>query len=104
MPFLPPNQQRQSTTVVISQTTATATIGYSTAKHRVPQLIPVLGIKAVVSCHCFLPGLQLPPQPIRRLLPISLLVEQRHDGCEQFAYDCYRTASRLRFEPGPFCA
>ena len=24
--------------------------------------------------------------------------------CEQFAQDCYPTASRLRFEPGPFCA
>jgi len=34
-------------------------------------------------------------------LPVSLLGEQRHDGCEQFAYDCYPTASRLRFEPGP---
>ena len=27
--------------------------------------------------------------------------EQRHNGCKQFAYDCYPTASRLRFEPGP---
>jgi len=25
------------------------------------------------------------PQPSRKLLPISLLGEQRHDGCEQFA-------------------
>jgi len=33
-----------------------------------------------------------------------LLGEQRHDGCEQFAWDCYPTASRLRFEPGPFYA
>ena len=32
-----------------------------------------------------LPGLQLPPQPLRGLLPISLLGEDRHDGCEQFA-------------------
>jgi len=30
--------------------------------------------------------------------------EQRHSGCEQFAQDCYPTASRLQFEPGPFCA
>jgi len=44
------------------------------------------------------PGLQLPSQPLRGLLPISLLGEQRHDGCEQFAYDRYPTASRLRFE------
>ena len=30
-------------------------------------------------------GLQLLLQPLRRLLPILLLDEQRHDGCEQFA-------------------
>jgi len=29
--------------------------------------------------------LQLPSQPLRVLLPISLLGEQRNDGCEQFA-------------------
>jgi len=48
--------------------------------------------------------MKLPPQPLRWLLPILLLGEQRHNGCEQFAYECYPTASRLRFEPGPFCA
>ena len=58
----------------------------------------------VVGCHYFPPGLQLPSQPLRGLLPISRLGEQRHDGCEQFAWDCYPTASRLRFEPRPFCA
>ena len=31
------------------------------------------------------PGLQLPPQPLRGLLSLSLLGEQRHDECEQFA-------------------
>jgi len=35
--------------------------------------------------HHFPPGLQLPSQPLRALLPISLLGEQRHDGREQFA-------------------
>ena len=30
-------------------------------------------------------GPQLPSPPLRGLLPISLLGEQRHDGCEQFA-------------------
>ena len=49
-------------------------------------------------------GPQLPSQPLRWLLLVSLLGEQRHDGCEQFAQDCYPTASRLRFEPRPFCA
>jgi len=31
------------------------------------------------------PGLQLPSQPLRGLLPISLLDEQRCNGCKQFA-------------------
>ena len=61
-------------------------------------------INPAVGCHYFPPGLQLPPQPLRWLLPLSLLGEQRHSGCEQFVEDCYPTASRLRFEPGPFCA
>ena len=61
-------------------------------------------INPAVSCHYFPPGLQLPQQPLRGLLPVLLLGEQRHDGCEQFAHDCYLTALRLRFEPGPFCA
>jgi len=64
----------------------------------------MLVINPAVGCHYFPPGLQLPPQPLRGLLPILLLGEQRHDGCGQFAYVCYPTASRLRFEPGPFCA
>jgi len=42
-------------------------------------------INRAVGCHYFLPGLQLPPQPLRGLLPILLLGEQRHNGCEQFA-------------------
>ena len=42
-----------------------------------------------IGCHYFPPGLQIPPQPLRRLLPTSMLAEQRHDGCEQFAQDCY---------------
>ena len=39
-------------------------------------------IDPTVGCHYFPPGLQLPPQPLRGLLPVSLLGEQRHDGCE----------------------
>jgi len=67
---------------------------YSIAERRVPELIPVLGSQPAgdvnhkpggIGCYCFPPGLQLPPQPLRRLLPVSLLGEQRHDGCEQFA-------------------
>jgi len=70
----------------------------------VPELIPVLSsqpagrreirngilmltgvINPALGCHYFPPGLQLPSQPLRGLLPISLLGEQKHDGCEQFA-------------------
>jgi len=62
-------------------------------ERRVPELIPILAvslqvmsvINPAVGCHYFPPGLQLPPQPLRGLLPILLLGEQRHNGCEQFA-------------------
>ena len=37
------------------------------------------------SSNNFLRGLQLPSKPLRGLLPISLLGEQRHAECEQFA-------------------
>jgi len=61
---------------------------YSIAEHKVPELIPVLGSqpagdmshKPGVGCHYFPPGLQLPSQPLRGLLPVLLLGEQRHDG------------------------
>ena len=57
---------------------------YSTVKRRVPELNPVLGSqpagevshKPSGGCHYFTPGLQLPSQPLRGLLPILLLVEQ----------------------------
>jgi len=67
---------------------------YSINERRVPELITVLGSQPAgdvshkpggMGCHYFPLGLQLPPQPLRGLLPISLLDEQRHDGCEQFA-------------------
>jgi len=63
---------------------------YSITERRVPELIPVLGSQSAgdvshKSCHYFPPGPQLPPQPLRGLLPILLFGEQRHNGCEQFA-------------------
>jgi len=42
-------------------------------------------INPAVGCHYFPPGLKLPPQNLRGLLPILLLSKQRHNGCEQFA-------------------
>jgi len=66
---------------------------YSITERRVPELIPVLGSqpagdmshKSGARLPLLSPGLQLPSQPVRGLLPISLLGEQRHDGCEQIA-------------------
>jgi len=59
---------------------------YSITERRVPGLIPVLGSQPASdvthNCNYFPPGLQLPPQPLRGLLPISLLGEQGNDGCE----------------------
>jgi len=60
---------------------------------RVPELIPVLGSQPAVDVS-HKPGVRLPllsarpavtPQPLRGLLSVLLLGEQRHDGCEQFA-------------------
>ena len=42
-------------------------------------------INPAVGCNNLPPGLQLSPQPLRGLLPVLLLGEQTHDGCEQFA-------------------
>ena len=61
----------------------------------VPELIPVLGSQPAGDMS-HKPGGRLPllfarptvtlaSQPLRVLLPVSLLGEQRHDGCEQFA-------------------
>ena len=40
-------------------------------------------INPVAGCHYFPPGLQLLSQPLTGLLPVLLLGEQRHNGCEQ---------------------
>ena len=42
-------------------------------------------INPAVGSHYFPPSLQLPPQPLRGPLPVLLLGEQTHNGCEQFA-------------------
>ena len=60
---------------------------YSITERMVPELIPVLGsqsagdLNLAVGCHYFLPCPQLPLQPLKGLLPVLLLGEQRHDGC-----------------------
>jgi len=67
---------------------------YSITERRVPELIPVLGSQPAGDAS-HKPGGRLPllsDRPTvtlaslnRAAIPISLLGEQRHDGCEQFA-------------------
>ena len=59
-------------------------------------------INPAVGCHYFPRGPQLPSQPSRGLLPFSLLGEQKHGECEQFAWDCYRQRRGCYLNPGPF--
>ena len=65
---------------------------YWIAERRVPELIPVFGSwPAGDVSHKPSGGLPLLPAsaavtfPARMPIPVSLLGEQRHDGCEQFA-------------------
>ena len=60
-------------------------------------------INPAVGCHYFPPGLQLPSQPLRGLLPIRCLVNRGMMGVNSLP-KTNQTASRLRFVPGPFCA
>ena len=62
-------------------------------ERRVLELIPVLGSQPAEDVN-HKPEGRLPllsarpavtPQPLRRLLPILLLGDQRHNRCEQFA-------------------
>jgi len=94
--FLWDRWHRDGQSVTVSQNMLPLDKGspYSVAENRVPELIPVFFavslqvtwvINPAVGCHYLPPGLQLPSQPLRGLLPISLLGEQRHDRSEQFA-------------------
>ena len=66
---------------------------YSITEHRVPELIPVLSSQPAGDVSHKpdgrLPLLSARPTitltTLRRAATISLLGEQRHDGCEQFA-------------------
>jgi len=66
---------------------------YSSTERRVPELIPVLGSQPAGDAS-HKPGGRLPLlsaspavtlETLRGPLLVSLLGEQRHDGCEQFA-------------------
>ena len=63
---------------------------HSITERRVPELIPVLGSQPAGDVshkpgYYFPPGLPLPPQTLRGLLPFSLVGGQRHNWCEQLA-------------------
>jgi len=68
-------------------------VAHSITERMVLELIPVLGSQPAGDVN-YKPGGRLPllsakpavtPQPLRGPLPILLLGEQRHDGCEKFA-------------------
>ena len=82
MPFLPPNQQRQSTEGTLDDCccnkkvahTRLLSVGFwSWSRFLAVNLQVTWVINLAVGCHYFPPGLQLPPQPLRGLLPILLL-------------------------------
>ena len=52
-------------------------------------------------CHYFLQGLQLPLQPLRGLLPILLLGEQRHNGVSSLPKTVTRQRRDCDLNPGP---
>ena len=58
-------------------------VGFRSWSQFLAVILQLTWLKPVGCCHYFRPGLQLPPQLLRGLLPILLLGEQ--NGCEQFA-------------------
>jgi len=84
----PPHRTRNDTLDVPKQCKKGSP--YSITERRVPDLIPVLGSQPAGDVS-HKPGGRLPLLSARpavtsaTLLPVLLLGEQRHDGCEQFA-------------------
>ena len=80
---------------------------YSITERRVPELIPVLGSQPAGDAS-HRPGIRLPllyarpaVTPATLLLPILLLGEQRHDGCEQLPKTVTRQRRYCDLNPGP---
>ena len=74
------------------------------------ELIPVLGsqsgcdvwvINPAVGCHYFPPGLQLPSQPVKGLLPIRCLVNWGTMGANSLPKTVTRQRSGCDLNPGP---
>ena len=85
---------------------------YSITERRVPELILVLGSQPAGDVT-HKPGGRLPllsarpavtPTTLKRAATNFAAWLTEAPWGEQFAYECYPTASRLRFESGPFCA
>ena len=82
---------------------------YSIAERRVPELIPVLGSQPAGDVS-HKPGGRLPllyarhavtPAPLRGLLPIFMVGEQRHDGCERLPKTVTRQRRECDLNTGP---
>ena len=58
-------------------------------------------INPAVGCHYFRPGLQLPLQPLRGLLPISLLVNRGTIGVNSLPKTVTRRRHGCDMNPGP---
>ena len=58
-------------------------------------------INPTVGCHYFLPGLQLPPQPLRELLPILLLVNRGTMGVNSLTKTVTRQRLDCNLNSGP---
>ena len=61
-------------------------------------------INPTVGCHYFLPGPRLPPQPFIRAATNFAAWWTEAQWVWTVCLKLLPTASRLRFEPGPFCA
>ena len=60
-------------------------------------------INPVVGCHYFLPGLQLPAQPLRRLLPICCLVNRGTMGVNSLPKTVTRQRHDCNLNPSLLC-
>ena len=90
-PYSTATSRLHGTDVELASRNKKVRVAHSKAERRVPELIPVLGSQPAGDVS-HKPGDRLPLLSARPavtlttgLLPISLLGEQRHDGCEQFA-------------------
>ena len=84
-PLLPPGLKKSKCSVAHRPTRLPSGGFRSWSRFLAVSLRVTWVINPAVGCHYFPPGPQLPSQPLKGLLPISLLGEQRHCGCEQFS-------------------